>query len=472
MSATAMRPAPGGAPLEGRADAPEASHRAPARTTWLLLAGVALAALNLRTAITSVGPVLDEITAGLGMSAVGAGTLTTLPVLCFALFGALTPSLTRRLGEHRLLVYALAAIALGLAARALAADAWLFLALSALALSGGAVGNVVLPTLVKEHFPERVGLVTTLYTTALALGTTMAAAATVPVEQAADWRAALGAYAVFAVVAALPWLLVLRHEPPRADPSRRLGLGRVLGTAMGWQSVLYFGTQSMVAYILFGWFAQMVRSNGVDAGTAGLLLSYLTALAVPLSMVLPVLMARVRDHRAFVAFFFASYAVGFAGLWFSPVQGIWVWTTFIGAGMGSFTLALTFFAVRTRTAAATAAMSASSQSLGYLLGGAGPFLFGLLRELTGGWHAPIALLFGAITVNLLAGLFLGRPRHIEDELAARGTAPESGPSRGYRAAPGAGGGHAITSTAQEPSCSRGAGRGRTRRTRRTRTRMR
>ncbi|MFC3996438.1 CynX/NimT family MFS transporter [Nocardiopsis sediminis] len=408
----------------------ETGARRPRRVVWLLIAGVALAALNLRTAITSVGPVLGEVTAGLHMSAALAGVLTTLPVLCFAVFGALTPALARRFGEHPMLAAALLAIAVGVGTRPLADDPWLFLALSTIALAGGAIGNVLLPTLVKQHFPDRVGALTTVYTTFLALGSTLAAAGTVPIEQAGgDWRVALGVYALFALVAAVPWLLVLRHGPQRSGSARALGLGQVLRTATGRWSVLFFGTQCTIAYILFGWYAEMLRDSGMSAATAGLALSYLTGLSIPLSMVLPGLMARTRDHRGFVVMFFGSYVIGVAGLWVAPIQGVWLWTTFIGVGMATFTLALTFFAVRTRTAAGTAAMSATSQSIGYLMGGLGPFLFGLLREVTGGWHAPLALFLALVVLNLAAGLRLGRPGHLEDELgpgaAAGAVSPEA-----------------------------------------------
>ncbi|MFD0774311.1 CynX/NimT family MFS transporter [Streptomonospora algeriensis] len=400
---------------------PANAGRRPRHVVWLLVLGVALAALNLRTGITSVGPLLTEVSEGLRMSAVLAGVLTTLPVLCFALFGALTPTLIRALGEHRLLAAALLALTAGLSTRPLVDHPLPFLALSAVALAGGAVGNVLLPTLVKQHFPDRVGAMTTVYTTFLALGTTMAAAATVPVEQAGgSWRLALGFYGAFGLVALVPWLVLLRHEPPRGSGSAPVALGRVLRTAMGWQSVLFFGTQSAVAYIMFGWYAEMLRHQGMGAAEAGLMLSYLTALAIPTSLVLPGLMARVRDHRGFVAAFFACYAAGVTGLWIAPLQGAWVWTTLIGIGMSAFTLALTFFAVRTRTSGATAAMSASTQSIGYLMAGAGPFLFGMLHELSGGWHAPLALVGVMITLNLLSGLFLGRPRYLEDSLARIG----------------------------------------------------
>nr|WP_068692953.1 MFS transporter [Thermobifida halotolerans] len=396
---------------------------------WLLAAGVALAALNLRTAITSVGPLLEEISADLRMSAATAGLLTTLPVLCFAAFGALTPALLRRWGEHRVLLASLGALTAGMAARVLVDDQWLFLALSALALSGGAVGNVLLPTLVKRHFPDRVGALTATYTTAMALGTTAAAAATVPVARAfgGDWRPALGGYALFGLVAIVPWAAALRHEPPRASGERTTSVRAVLGTALGWQSVLFFATQSAIAYIMFGWFAQLLRDHGMAAAEAGLVLSYLTALAVPASLLLPALAARLRDQWPLVVFFIVCYLVGFAGLLAAPVGGAWVWATLIGVGMASFPLALTFFGLRARTPQGTAALSAATQGPGYLLAGVGPFLFGLLREVSGDWRLSIALLVALALVHGGCGVFLSRPRHVEDVLA--GAAPVSASGR-------------------------------------------
>lgn len=412
----------GAGPREHVATEPPAARPTPAPTRWALLiigVGIALAALNLRTAITSVGPVLDEVTGDLGMSGTGAGLLTTLPVLCFALFGGFTPMLSRRLGDHHLLIYALAALTFGLAARALAPGPWLFLALSTVALSGSAVGNVILPALVKKHFPHRVGLMTTVYTTALAAGTAIAAAATVPAEQSTgEWRLALGMYAAFGVIAALPWLAALRYSARGRNGGDHIGLSQVLRTGIGWQAVTYFGTQSSIAYIMFGWYAQMLRDQGMDASTAGVALAYLTTLGIPMSLVLPTLLTRTRDQRPFVVLFAVAYLAGVAGLWVSPLQGVWVWTTLIGIGMGSFVFALTIFTLRTRTSAGTAALSAVGQSLGYLIGGAGPFLFGLLQDLTGSWEAPLLLVATLVVINIAIGLLLGRNRYLEDAVEA------------------------------------------------------
>ena len=179
----------------------------------LLLAGLLLLAVNLRPAAVSVGPVLPEVRSGLAMSTLAAGLLTSLPVLAFACFGALAPQLARRLGVHRVTLAALLLVAGGLAARSVAPGPTSFLVLSMVALAGMAVANVLLPSLVKLHFPDRIGRVTALYTATLALGLTGALTLTVPIaETAGGWRLGLAAWAVLAVVAALPWLRLVGHD--------------------------------------------------------------------------------------------------------------------------------------------------------------------------------------------------------------------------------------------------------------------
>ncbi|GAA3425683.1 CynX/NimT family MFS transporter [Streptosporangium sandarakinum] len=386
---------------------------------WLLVAGIILAALNLRTAVTSVGPVLDQISSGLGMSGVGVGLLTTLPVLIFATVGAVTPTLARRIGEHRLLLAALVVLGVGLLVRALVGSAGIFLVSSALALSGGAVGNVLIPTLIKRHFPGRAGTMTTVYTTALAVGTMLAAAATVPIERAADgnWHVALGVWAALAAVAVIPWLALLRSEPERDAGSRDLGTGTLVRSRLAWAVAAYFGTQSMVAYIMFGFLAKILIDGGYTTGQAGLLLGVFTAISIPVSMAVPAVATRFADQRPVVAAFVVFYLVGFLGLWLAPPALAWLSTLLIAIGMGSFPLALTMLALRTRTPEATAALSGFGQSVGYLIAGAGPLLVGVMHEATGGWATSYLLLIAVVLVQLVAGWYAGRDRYLEDERA-------------------------------------------------------
>ncbi|MEV0149802.1 MULTISPECIES: MFS transporter [unclassified Nonomuraea] len=405
---------------------------------WLLVLGIVLAALNLRTAVTSVGPLLDQLTQGLGMSSVGTGLLTTLPVLAFATVGAVTPSLSRRLGEHRLLLLALVTLGVGLLVRSLVGSAPVFLLSSAVALSGGAVGNVLIPTLIKRHFPARTGVMTTVYTTALAAGTMLAAAATVPIERASgDWHIALGVWAALAAVATLPWLALLRSDPASRAPAvgnasgdteddaapeaaaPASGLRQLARSRLAWMVAVYFGTQSMIAYIMFGWLPTILTDGGYSTGEAGFVLGVFTALNIPVSILVPVVASRFRDQRPVVVGLVAAYTAGFLGLWLAPVSTAMVWVVLIALGMGSFPLALMMLGLRTRTAEATAALSAFGQSAGYLMAGAGPLAVGLLHDLTGGWTLPYAMLFVVLAAQLVTGLYAGRRRYIEDERRER-----------------------------------------------------
>ncbi|PRX98714.1 MFS transporter [Allonocardiopsis opalescens] len=406
-------PTPASAPISG-------VSAAPARRPWLiaaaLAAAVGLAALNMRTAISSVGAVLPEVQSGLGMSGSLAGLLTSLPLATYALFGAATPWLARRTGEHTLMLAALAALALGLWGRAAASGPWGFLAMSAVTLMGGAVANVALPGLIKRHFPDRIGAMTALYTTAMAVGTVVPAAATVPLALEAGWRFALGVWALPAVVGALPWLALLRRQP-RGGGSAGLGLRALARSRLAWLAAVFFGCQAMLAFIMFGWYARLLRDAGLDAPAAGVQLALLAGLGVPLALVLPGLAARMRTQRPLLAVLAGCYLAGFLGLLAAPVAGVWAWTVLIGTGLGTFTVALTLFALRARTPEGTAALSAFAQSTGYLIATVGPLLVGLLHDHAGG-AAPVVLMIAVTCVLVAAGWAVARPRFLEDELAA------------------------------------------------------
>ncbi len=398
---------------------------APGRTgsRRLLAAAMVLAALNLRTAVTSVGPLLDEIRQGVGLSSAAAGLLTTLPVLSFALVGSLTPRLARAYGERRVLLGSLVVMAAGLAGRALVDDAAGFLLLSVASLAGGAVGNVLLPVLVKRHFADRIGPMTAAYTTAIAVGTTVPAAVTVPIAGLGagelDWRLGLGVWALLAAVAAAPWVGLSWRDrpPPRADAPARPAVAR---SRTAWALAVFFGAQSMQAYIAFGWFALYFReAAGLSATTAGLLVAVFAAVGIPVSAVVPAVAARFPDQRPVLAVLVACYVVAYTGLLVAPRAGALLWMLLAGVAAGSFPLALTMIGLRTRTPATTASLSAFSQSVGYLIAGGGPLLFGVLHGATGGWGWPFVLVFADLGLLAVAGWYAAQARFVEDDLLAR-----------------------------------------------------
>ena len=377
-------------------------------------------AFNLRPAAVSVGPVLDEITTGLSMSSTTAGVLTTLPVLSFAGFGALAPWLARSLGVHKVTLLALVSVVVGLALRSQTDNVPLFLLLSLLSLAGMATANVLLPSLVKLHFPDRVGLMTSIYTTSLAVGLTLASVLTVPLsQQFGSWRWGLFAWAATALVAALPWLGLLRHDRAPDDAARGISLGAVARTRLGWGMALFFGFQSLQAYSVFGWFAQVYRDAGFSAGTAGLLLGVITAMSIPLSFWLPAWAARMEHQTWLIVGLVACYPIGYVGLIVAPVAGAWLWAVLVGVAASVFPVVLTLIGLRARTSEGTAALSGFTQSVGYLIAAIGPFGMGLAYELTGGWTVPLIGLIVLVIPQLIAGLMVARPSYIEDEIQAQ-----------------------------------------------------
>ena len=392
----------------------------------LVVVGIVALAFNLRPTVVSVGPVLDEIITGLGMSPAAAGVLTTLPVLAFAFVGAVAPSMARVIGMHRVTLLSLLAVVFGLGLRARVDDVLVFLLLSLLALAGMATANVLLPSLVKLHFPHRIGLLTSIYTTSLALGLTAASVATVPAADAfGSWRWGLFIWGVTALVAALPWVALLRHDRAPESVAHTITLGAVARTRLGWAMALFFGLQSLHAYSVFGWFAQIYRDAGFSPGTAGVLLGVITAMTIPLSFWLPSLAARLNDQTWLIVALIACYPVGYLGLMFAPVAGAWVWAVLVGIAAGVFPVVLTLIGLRARTSNGTAALSGFTQSVGYVIASLGPFGMGVLYQLTDGWTVPLAALLALVLPMLVSGLMVARPSYIEDALAPIGSTPRT-----------------------------------------------
>ena len=390
------------------------------RASIVVLGGLVLLSLNLRPAAVSVGPVLAEVRAGLGMSSAATGLLTSLPVLAFACFGALAPAAAHRFGVHRVTLLALLAVVAGLAGRAVTGSEPVFLALSMLALGGMAMANVLLPSLVKLHFPDRIGPVTAIYTTALAVGLTGALVLTVPLsDSAGGWRFGLGAWAVLALLAALPWLGLVARDRSLESAPRSIRFGDVARTRLGVAMALFFGLQSLQAYAVFGWFATLWRDNGYSAGQAGVLVGLIAAVSIPLSLWAPAAVARSRDPRRIMVAIMACYPVGYVGLMLAPHDLAIAWALLVGIGAVSFPIVLVLIGLRSRTPQGTAALSGFTQSMGYLLAAIGPFGVGVLHDATGGWTVPL-LMLSALTVPQVAlGMYVGRPAYVEDQLTVR-----------------------------------------------------
>jgi len=299
---------------------------------WLIVVAVLTLAFNLRPTAISIGPQLREISESLPLSGAEAGLLTTLPVLCFAGFGVLAPGLAARVGLHRAMWMSLLMMVGGQAIRAVADSASGFLTATTLALAGLAAANVLLPSLVKRHFPDRIGLLSAAYSTALATGVAVASFATVPIAEASGqpegWRWGLGIWALTAVVAVPAWLMLAARDRPVAVGSAGVAtitIRDVGRTRVGWILAAFFGLQALQAYAIFGWLPTIYIDAGYSPATAGAFLGIATSVGIPLAFILPAYAARHGRPIGMMIVIVLSCLAGYVGLLIAPTTTPWLW---------------------------------------------------------------------------------------------------------------------------------------------------
>jgi CP family cyanate transporter-like MFS transporter len=378
------------------------------------MVGILLVAANLRPAFTSVGPALPDIRADLELSGAAAALLTGLPVLCLGLLAPMAPILSRRLGLEWAMGTVLVVLAAGLVLRALGNLGLLF---AGTVIVGGAiaVGNVLLPVIVKRDFPNHVGRVTGLYTSAMAIAAAAAAAVTIPLATSlgVGWQGGLGAWAIPVAFALVAWLPQLRDRTPFGQASHPGAMRTLLGDGLAWQVTLYLGLQSLGFYSAVAWLPSVYRDLGVDPVDAGLLVSIVPLAGVAGGLMIPAPAARRRDQRWAAFLVSMGTAVGLVGILVAPLAAPILWVAIIGYAQGaSFPLALTLIVLRTRTPAETQRLSAMAQTFGYLVAAGGPLAVGAAHDLTGGWEAPLALLVALIAAQAVMGLGAGRARYV------------------------------------------------------------
>ncbi|WP_019631680.1 CynX/NimT family MFS transporter [Actinomadura atramentaria] len=393
----------------GRAGAGPSGRVRAVASVWTLV-GLILLTVNLRAAITGVAPVLADLRVAFGLSGVAVSVLTTLPVLCLGAFASVAPIASRRFGTERAIAGSLVLITAGIALRLVPASAALF-AGTVLAGAGIAMGNVLMPAVIKRAFPDRVGSLTGVAMMLMACSGALAAALAVPLDDAGGWRLALAVWAVPSLVAALVWAPLAARAKDRR-PSGNVPQpveGSLLRSPLAWCVAAFMGLASLMFYVLMSWMPQIMREGGVSAATAGLMMSAMLIIGIPLGYVVPVLSARLRDQRPVVVAVGAAMAAGVAGLLVAPQAG-WAWVALLGLATGSaFPLAYTLLSLRSPSPAVAARLSGMAQTGGYLVAGFGPLAVGVLRDATGGWTVSLVLLLALVVPEIVFGLLAARP---------------------------------------------------------------
>lgn len=402
------------------------------RSLWagrgLALLAIVLVAINVRTAAVSVSPIAAQIGADIPLDAVTLGVIGMLPPLAFALSGVFAPFVAHRLGLEATLALASAVMAFGTLLRAVVSDFPLFFTGSLLALIGMGFGNILLPPAVKKYFPDRIGTVTAVYVTLVALSAAIPPVLAVPVEQAAGWRVSVGQWSLLALLALLPWVVLWlrRLVAERKSRAARAELdeaveeaeptivGRLWRSPTAWAIALVCGVSSFNFYSIAAWLPDLLVANGFTQASAAAQLSLFAVIGVPSALVVPWLATRMRNVGALVVVGAVSFMVGYLGLMIAPA-GAWVWVVIVSIGTLLFPLALTLINLRTRTHEASTALSGFVQGVGYALAAIGPLAVAVVHETSGSWTPPLVLLIASASVVLLSAAVLARGRFVEDE---------------------------------------------------------
>ena len=379
----------------------------------LLIVGILFIAATLRVTFTGIAPLLDAIRAEYQLTTAQTGLLTTLPLLAFGLVSPLAAGVARRFGIERSLLLAMVIICLGIGLRSLPSAAWLYIG-TALIGCGIALGNVLLPGLIKRDFSGHVARMTGAYSITMGAAAAAGSAMVVPLALAGfGWRGALLLLMVFPLLALLLWLPQARRQA--STPMTGSGAAHNRGiwrSALAWQVTLFLGINSLVYYVIVGWLPAILQSMGYSEAQAGSLHGLLQLATAAPGLAIPLVLHRLKDQRGIAVLVALMCVVSTLGLWLLPGQAV-IWTLIFGFGSGAtMILGLTFIGLRASSAHQAAALSGMAQTIGYLLAACGPPLIGKIHDAYGDWHIPLIIVALIAEVMALFGALAGRAREI------------------------------------------------------------
>lgn len=384
------------------------------KMNYLLLLGIIMIATNLRAPITSVGPLVGTITNSLNLTGAQAGLITTLPLIAFAIISPIAPKLARKFGTETTILGSLILIILGLGIRYLPSIPTLFLG-TAILVCGIAVGNVLIPSIVKQEFQNQSGLVTGIYSVSMNLTGAIASGVSIPLIEKLGWtwNQAFSLWIILAALALLAWLPQLKNKKATPDVNVVDTNNSIWHSSLAWSVSLFMGIQSFIFYVLVAWLPEMLISQGIPSSKSGGMLSLLQLTLLPTTFIIPIIAEKRPNQKSLVVISFELFTLGISGLMFSSLAVISLSIIAIGiAGGIAFSLSMMFFNLRTSTPKEAADLSGMAQSIGYILAAVGPFLFGLLHDLTNNWQSSLFLLIGMTIILLFVGLNAGSSKKV------------------------------------------------------------
>jgi len=385
-----------------------------------LIAGIIIVAINLRPAITSVGPLIGTIRDDIGLSNWSAGILTSLPLVAFAVLSPIVPKLGNRFTNKIIMLTGLILLFIGISLRSLSFIFFLFLGTLFVGL-GIAICNVLLPAVIKDKFPAKVGLMTSIYSTAMGIFAATASGVSVPIASGLGfgWQIALLVWSIPAVIGIIIWFYLIK-KPDATDKEEMKFVSntgnRMWKSPLAWQVAAFMGLQSFLFYVTISWLPEILHHYGLTLTAAGWMLSFTQFVGLPASFIVPVLAGRFSSQRGIVITLGIISALGYSGLIVGQSMAAMFFSTIlIGLSLsGSFALALTFLGLRARDARQASELSGMAQSFGYVLAAAGPMFIGYLFDLTDTWTMPLLTMIIVASLVMLFGLGAGRNKFVLD----------------------------------------------------------
>ena len=389
----------------------------------LLVIGVIFVAFNLRPAITSVGPLIGTIRDDIGFANWSVALLTSLPLIAFAIMSPIAPKLANKFSNEMTLVIGLFVLIIGISLRSMSVVFLIFFGTLCIGL-GIAICNVLLPGVIKEKFPAKVAIMTSVYTTSMSIFATSASGLSIPLAEELNlgWQLALLVWAIPALIGLIIWLIIYKNNRKNTFDKQlkffesKKGSG-IWKSNLAWKVALFMGFQSLIFYVTISWLPELLMDEGMRKATAGYMLSYFQLLGIPISFIIPMIAVKMKSQRALVLAINLLYIIGISTLLLKPTFAFIIFAiTLIGiASSANFALSLSFLAIRAKGAKDAAELSGMAQSIGYLLAAIGPIIIGYVYDITQAWTIPLIILIGITFVIIYVGMGAGQDKYVFDD---------------------------------------------------------
>ena len=388
----------------------------------LLVIGIIVVAFNLRPAITSVGPLISLIREDIDISNGLAGLLTSLPLIAFAVISPMVPNVAHKFTREKVLIYGLILIIIGMSVRSI--SVFILLLIGTLIIGTGiAICNVLLPSLIKSHFPLKVALMTSIYTTVMNIFAAAGSGLSNPLAKDLNlgWEISLLIWALPAVFVVLIWIVIIRKDTTKQEtitPSKKgiLSGNRMWRIPLAWIVASFLGLQSTLFYVTISWLPEILHDFGMSMATAGWLLSITQIIGLPASFAIPILAGKLQKQSLIACSIGILSLIGYGGLLLGDSWATIIFSLiFIGIALGGgFALALTFIGLRSKDAEQATELSGMAQSVGYLFAAIGPFAIGSIYDVTASWTLPLLTLMIVAVLMIITGYQVGKDRYVID----------------------------------------------------------